>query len=118
MTDASVVQDPPDNAPAGDAFYTPPPLAAAGQHGDPIYQRPLDNPTAALRDGDNWLVLYRSEDIRGNPIGTSGIIALPKTAPPAGRIPGYQLGSRDGGRRRSVRAVRRCSTPSCARDTR
>jgi hypothetical protein len=87
MADASVVQNPPDNAPSGDAFYTPPTLAPDGQHGDPIYQRPLDNATTALQDGDNWLVLYRSEDVHGNPIGTAGIIALPKTAPPAGGYP-------------------------------
>lgn len=87
MADTAGVQSPPDNAPAGDAFYTPPALPPAGQHGDPIYQRPLDNPTAVLQDGDNWLVLYRSADVNGNPIGTSGIIALPKTAPPAGGYP-------------------------------
>jgi acetyl esterase/lipase len=76
-----------DNAPAGDAFYTPPVPLPAGQPGDPVYQRPLDNPTAALTAGSNWLVLYQSQDVHGDPIATSGIIALPATAPPAGGYP-------------------------------
>lgn len=59
----------------------------AGQPGDPVYQRPLDNPTAALTEGSNWLVLYQSQDVHGNPIATSGIIALPATAPPTGGYP-------------------------------
>jgi pimeloyl-ACP methyl ester carboxylesterase len=87
MADSSPVAGPPDNAPPGDAFYTPPGLPANGQHGDPVYQRPLDNPTAALTDGGNWLVLYRSQDVHGNPIATSGIIALPATPPPSGGYP-------------------------------
>jgi Secretory lipase len=78
---------PADNAPAGDAFYTPPLPLPAGQPGDPVYQRPLDNPTAVLTEGSNWLVLYQSQDVHGNPIATSGIIALPQTAPPAGGYP-------------------------------
>ena len=72
---------------SGDAFYTPPDLPVDGEHGDPIYQRPLDNPTAVLTDGDNWLVLYQSQDVSGNPIATSGIIALPATPPPSGGYP-------------------------------
>ena len=80
MGDSSL---PADNAPAGDAFYTPPVPLPAGRPGDPVYQRPLDNPTAALTSGRNWLVLYQSQDVHGNPIATSGIIALPATPPPA-----------------------------------
>jgi Secretory lipase len=76
-----------DNAPAGDAFYTPPVLLPAGQPGDPVYQRPLDNPAAVLTEGNNWLVLYLSQDVHGNAIATSGIIALPQTPPPAGGYP-------------------------------
>lgn len=78
---------PADNAPAGDAFYTPPVLLPAGRPGDPVYQRPLDNPTAVVAGGSNWLVLYQSQDVQGNPIATSGIIVLPATAPPAGGYP-------------------------------
>jgi alpha-beta hydrolase superfamily lysophospholipase len=78
---------PADNAPAGDAFYTPPVPLPAGQPGDPIYQRPLDNQTAMLTQGSNWLVLYQSQDANGNRVATSGIIALPTTAPPAAGYP-------------------------------
>lgn len=76
-----------NRAPRGDAFYTPPDPLPGCSHGDPIYRRPLDNPTAALHDGRNWLVMYRSEDVRGNPIATSGIIALPTGPPPRGGYP-------------------------------
>lgn len=88
MTDSVLTENPPDNAPPGDAFYDPPPLAPDGQRGDPIYQRPLrsDHP-AALADGENWLVLYRSQDAAGNAVATSGIIVLPRTRPAAGGYP-------------------------------
>lgn len=76
-----------ENAPPGDDFYTPPPLLPGDTHGAPIYQRRLDNPTAELACGDNWLVLYRSEDVHGKAIATSGIIALPRTEPPPGGFP-------------------------------
>ena len=78
---------PADNAPAGDPFYTPPVPLPPGQPGDPVYQRPLDNEYAVLTEGGNWLVLYQSQDVHGNPIATSGIIALPQTTPPAGGFP-------------------------------
>ncbi|MDQ2810830.1 MAG: lipase family protein [Actinomycetota bacterium] len=87
MADSSPAADPPDNAPPGDAFYAPPILPAGGQHGDPVWQRPLDNPAAVLADGDCWLVLYQSQDAQGNPIATSGIVALPSAPPPAGGYP-------------------------------
>lgn len=87
MADASPITDPVDNAPSGDAFYTPPDPLPDGQPGDPVYQRPLDNDVAALEDGDNWLVLYRSEDVHGRPIAVSGIIVLPRTEQPLGGYP-------------------------------
>jgi hypothetical protein len=74
-------------APRGDAFYTPPGTLPGCTHGDAIYRRRLVNQTASLQDGKNWLVMYRSEDVRGNPIATSGIIALPKSPPPRGGHP-------------------------------
>ena len=64
--------DPTENAPGGDAFYTPADPLPEGHTGDSIYQRKLDNPAAALAHGRNWLVLYRSEDARDNPIAVSG----------------------------------------------
>ena len=88
MTTSETIENPPDNAPPGDEFYDPPELGTDGRRGDPIYQRPLpsDHP-AALADGRNWLVLYRSQDAAGQAVATSGIIVLPKTAPPAGGFP-------------------------------
>ncbi len=71
------VIDPDENAPEGDAFYTPPSPLPAGVPGDPVYARRLDNDAAALEAGENWLVLYRSQDVRGGAVATSGIIALP-----------------------------------------
>jgi pimeloyl-ACP methyl ester carboxylesterase len=87
VTDPSVDADPVENAPAGDAFYTPPDPLPHGDRGDLIYQRRLDNSVAALDDADNWLVLYRSQDAQGSAVATSGIIALPRREPPAGGFP-------------------------------
>ncbi len=79
--------DPPENAPEGEDFYTPPEELPLGQPGDPIYQRKLDNPTAKLTHGRNWLVLYLSQDAHDNPIAVSGIIVLPDQPPRAGGYP-------------------------------
>ena len=87
VTDPSVDADPVENAPAGDASYTPPDPLPHGDRGDLIYQRRLDNAVAALDDADNWLVLYRSQDAQGSAVATSGIIAVPRTEPPAGGFP-------------------------------
>ncbi|WP_336216663.1 hypothetical protein [Nonomuraea sp. LPB2021202275-12-8] len=56
--------DPPQNAPDGDDFFTRPTSLPAGEYGDPIYQRLLTNPVAALEKGRNWLVLYLSEKVK------------------------------------------------------
>src|SRR6202050_2149426 len=80
---------PPENGPAGDAFYRVPKKVPAGDPGDPIYQRKLSIPDAELVNGDNWLVLYRSEDAHGTPIAVSGMIVLP--AEPPGTTDGYPL---------------------------
>lgn len=42
----------------------------------------------ALDDGDNWLVLYWSQDAHGNAVATSGIIVVSRTEPPVGGFPG------------------------------
>lgn len=88
MTSSVRTGNPPDNAPPGDEFYRPQELADGGQRGEAIYQRPLaaDHP-AALADGENWLVLYRSQDAAGEAVATSGIVVLPKTDPPEGGYP-------------------------------
>ncbi|MFF1874872.1 alpha/beta hydrolase family protein [Kitasatospora herbaricolor] len=77
MNETSPITDPVENGPAGEAFYTAPSPLPAGVPGDPVYVRRLDNPAAALEAGENWLVLYRSQDVRGGAVATSGIIALP-----------------------------------------
>lgn len=77
MNDVLPIRDPEENGPAGDAFYTPSLPLSPGAPGDPVYARRLDNTTAALEAGENWLVLYRSQDVRGGAVATSGIIVLP-----------------------------------------
>ncbi|WP_406290544.1 hypothetical protein [Embleya sp. NBC_00896] len=77
MNETTPVIDPVENGPAGDAFYIPPSPLPEGVPGDPIHVRKLDNTAAALEAGENWLVLHRSQDVRGNEVATSGIIVLP-----------------------------------------
>lgn len=48
------------------------------------------------------MVLYRSEDVRGNPIATSGIVVLPTTPAPPEGYPVISPGARHRRRRRSV----------------
>ncbi|MER8187754.1 lipase [Kitasatospora sp. NPDC094015] len=77
MSETATIQDPVENAPAGEDFYRPPVPLPEGEPGDVIHVRRLDNITAELTSGENWLVLYRSQDVRGAAVATSGIIALP-----------------------------------------
>lgn len=69
--------------PAGNSFYTPPTTLPAGEHGDVIWARHLDNDAALPDAAENWLVLYRSTDLDGKPIAVSGTLAVPKGTPPA-----------------------------------
>ncbi|MEN0106376.1 MAG: lipase family protein [Pseudomonas sp.] len=78
--------NPVTQGPAGNAFYTPPTLAP-GQHGDLIWARPLTNQAALPSAGQNWLVLYRSTDVAGQPVAVSGTVAIPKGTAPAGGWP-------------------------------
>jgi alpha-beta hydrolase superfamily lysophospholipase len=71
-------------APEGAAFYLPPDPLPDGEHGDPIWWRPLSGPAALAQAATNELVLYRSTAIDGTPVGVSGIIALPDAAPGGG----------------------------------
>ncbi|MEV4879830.1 alpha/beta hydrolase family protein [Streptomyces cyaneofuscatus] len=102
------------DAPAGDAFHTPPIPLPDGAPGDPIRARPLDNPAAVVPGGENWLVLHRSEGVDGGPVATSGIIALPERTAhpvPAG---GYPLVSWAHG---TVGAANRCAPSRDRGDT-
>ncbi|MDB5125724.1 MAG: Secretory lipase [Mucilaginibacter sp.] len=91
MTTSPSLADFEKYAPAGDAFYLTPSPLPDGSFGDPVYARPLDNSTAALTGGQNWLVLYLSTSAADQPVATSGIIALPN--PAAHPVPdgGYPL---------------------------
>ncbi len=63
-------------APDGDAFYTPPdPLPGDGP-GDLIWARAYDGAPAG---GVGWQVLYRSENVAGEPIAVSGLVIAPAT---------------------------------------
>lgn len=73
--------------PAGDSFYAPPAPLPAGKHGDAIWARKLTNEAALPAAAQNWLVLYRSTNIAGEPIAVSGTVAIPKGTPPKGGWP-------------------------------
>lgn len=73
--------------PAGLAFYTPPQPLPAGQHGDVIWARALQGDAAMPSAARNWLVLYRSTNIAGQPVAVSGTIAIPAGTPPKGGWP-------------------------------
>ena len=66
-------------APPGDAFYTPPDPLPPGEPGRVIW-------TSAETDGV-WRVLYHSRSIKGDDIAVSGVVVVPRRAPPAGGWP-------------------------------
>ncbi|MCU1503540.1 MAG: hypothetical protein JWM12_2894 [Ilumatobacteraceae bacterium] len=66
--------------PAGDAFYQPPTPIPGTANGDLIWANQLPG---AIANATTWQVLYRSENLQGQPIAVSGIIAVP-TTPAAG----------------------------------
>jgi len=73
--------------PAGLAFYQPPTPLPSGRPGDVIWARPVANDAALPSAAQNWLVLYRSTSMAGQPVAVSGTVALPKGTPPAGGWP-------------------------------
>lgn len=73
--------------PAGLAFYQPPATLPAGAPGEVIWTRPVTNDAALPSAAQNWLVLYRSTNIAGQPIAVSGTVAIPTGTPPAGGWP-------------------------------
>lgn len=74
-------------APQGLAFYNPPSPLPPGKHGDVIWARPLHNDAALPHAAHNWLILYRSTNIHGQPIAVSGTLAVPAGKPPKGGWP-------------------------------
>jgi pimeloyl-ACP methyl ester carboxylesterase len=81
----SIVASPPPLGPDDLTFYDPSDEQLKGNAGEVIWVRPLTGAAALTAAASNELVLYRSRDIRGQPIAVSGIIALPpKPVPPGG----------------------------------
>lgn len=74
-------------APAGDAFYTPPSPLPSGTAQSVLRSRPLTGTMALPGAARNTLVLYRSTDPSGRPIAVSGSISMPPGTPPAGGWP-------------------------------
>ncbi|WP_162958323.1 lipase family protein [Nocardia yunnanensis] len=75
---------PDETAPA--AFYHPGDDRVAGAHGSVIQLRPLTS-DPALAGARNYLLLYRSIDMQGNPVSVSGTLAVPDGTPPPGGWP-------------------------------
>src|SRR5918992_5134987 len=75
---ASVAQVP--KAPPGLKLYKPPANLRSYEHGELIWARKAENP---LRQASRtWTLLYRSTSLRGQAIGVSGFLMLPKGKPP------------------------------------
>ncbi|MFF2552365.1 alpha/beta hydrolase family protein [Nocardia sp. NPDC058058] len=68
------------------AFYTAPEDRVAGVHGSVIQLRPIDG-DPGLPGARNYLVLYRSVDMRGDSVAVSGTLAVPEGSPPPGGWP-------------------------------
>ncbi len=66
------------------AFYTPAEDRVVGSHGSVIQMRSIDG-DPGVPGARNYLVLYRSIDLGGNPVAVSGTVAVPPgEAPPGG----------------------------------
>jgi acetyl esterase/lipase len=63
------------------AFYDAAPDEIAGSPGTVIRTEPL---SGAPLGADAYRVLYRSTGLQGEPIAVSGVVVIPRTAPPAG----------------------------------
>lgn len=66
--------------PAGLRFYSPSKLPA-GPHGTLIWERPFHG-VAALKDANNYLVLYKQTGVAGKQVPVSGIVSIPKGKAP------------------------------------
>jgi len=69
--------------PSGEAFYVPPDPLSDGDPGDLLRARPFTRP-----DGTQaWQLLYRSENLAGEPVAVSGTLLVPPGTPPSGGRP-------------------------------
>ncbi|MTE11823.1 lipase family protein [Nocardia aurantiaca] len=73
-------------APLPASFYFPAEDRVPGTPGSVIQLRALTG-DPALAGARNYLVLYRSVDMQGNPVAVSGTLAVPDGAPPTGGWP-------------------------------
>ncbi|MEW6255114.1 MAG: alpha/beta fold hydrolase [Pseudomonadota bacterium] len=73
--------------PAGDAFYVPPSPLPAADAGTPLQVRKLMGTLALPSAERNLLVMYRSQDPKGQPVAVSGTISIPKGRAPEGGWP-------------------------------
>jgi pimeloyl-ACP methyl ester carboxylesterase len=69
--------------PAGNAFYQPPDPIPGSANGDLIWATELPG---AVSGATSWQVLYRSENLQGEPIAVSGIVVTPLGAAPANPV--------------------------------
>ncbi|MEU4711604.1 lipase family protein [Nocardia salmonicida] len=75
-----------DAAPVDLEFYSPATDSVAGEHGSVIAFRPIVG-DPGLPGARNFLVLYRSVDVHGQPVAVSGTLAVPEGTPPPGGWP-------------------------------
>ena len=64
-------------------FYDVPDPLPAGQHGDLIKSESVENDQAV----DTWRLVFLSQDFQGDNIQSSGVLFVPKGAPPEGGWP-------------------------------
>lgn len=73
--------------PAGDRFYSPPARLVPGKPGTIVWAREAQGLPALRAAAKTFVVLYRSRSLTGEPIVSSGTIALPRGASPVSGWP-------------------------------
>jgi pimeloyl-ACP methyl ester carboxylesterase len=69
--------------PSGDAFYQPPDPIPGSANGDLIWATELPG---AVSGATSWQVLYRSENLQGEPIAVSGLVVAPNGVAPGNAV--------------------------------
>ncbi len=69
--------------PDGDAFYQPPEPIPGSKPGDLIWATEMPG---AVAGATTWKVLYRSENLQGEPIAVSGLVVAPAGAAPGNPV--------------------------------
>lgn len=73
--------------PEGDAFYAPPASKVAGRPGTVIWSRPATGLAALPAAARTEVVIFRSRDLDGRVVASSGTVAIPHGDPPPGGWP-------------------------------